>query len=254
MSERSVAAAFGDVLVRLAGERPNLLLVAGADPGPAVWFADIWPERVLTVGPLATRVGVAEGIAVGGGDALVVLDGEVAELPVPADARVVCATTDPGHLHLAFRAGVGVCAPGWAADLPALLVGALGADGPTVLYLPDHDAADEADPGAPPPPTTFAEQRVLHRGPAGLVLGAGRTAPLARSVADGLARRRIEVTALDLHTISPGTGVDAGLLHDHLLVGPATAPRAAAMDAVPVADRPLRELVAAVATALGHGS
>jgi hypothetical protein len=149
---------------------------------------------------------------------------------VAPDVGMVLVSTDPSHLSLAFRARVEVCQPGWAADLPALLVGALGSRGATLLFLVEQVGGA----GAAPSPTTFGEQRVLHRGPAGLVIGSGATAPVAREVAAALARRQVEVTALDLHTISPESVVDAGLLHDHLLVGPLSVPRAAALDQVPV--------------------
>jgi hypothetical protein len=231
-SAPSPAEAFGEVLVRLAGERPSLVLLTGEDPGPVAWFAEIWPERVLVVPPVPTRVAVAEGVVHGGGDAVVLLDGDLAELPA-AEAGIVLATVDPAHLHLAFRARVEVCQPGWTADVPALLVGALGTPTPTLLHLPAVAAVGEA-----PPPTTFGEQRPLHRGRSGLVLGGGATAATARAAARALARRHLDVTALDLHTIDPASGVDAGLLHDHLLVGPLDAPRAAALQAVPADGTP----------------
>ena len=152
------ASGFADVLVRLAGERPNMLVVAGEDPGPATWFAEVWPERVVTVPPLPTRVAVAEGIGMGGGEAVVVIDPDVTELPVPPSAGILLVSETPAHLGLAFRFGIDVCQPGWAEDLPAMLVGALGSSSTTLLYL----AATTDD--RPPPPTSYGDRRVLNRG------------------------------------------------------------------------------------------
>lgn len=234
---------FGEVLVRLAGERPGLLVVAGNDASLVTWFADIWPERVVTVPPSGSRMRVAQGIALGGGDAVVVLDQTTEVLPAGIDAPMLLLTDDPAHLTMAHRAGITVCQAGWAQDLPALLVGALGSDGPTLLHVTDPlpGLPKMPDPGR----TTFGEPRVLHRGQQGLLVGAGRTAPVAALVAQQLARGQLDVTAVDSHTLGPDSGIDARVTLDHLLVGPLSAPRAGALQQVPVDPDDLRVTVMA---------
>ncbi|MGI9018678.1 MAG: hypothetical protein ACR2HR_16505 [Euzebya sp.] len=218
-------------MVRLAGERPNLLVVAGEDIGAAAWFAEVWPERVLTVPPLLTRLGIGEGIIRGGGDSLIMLDSEVTDLPVLPESGIVMVSQTPAHLRLAYRAGLDICQPGWIEDLPALLVGALGHPQTTLLFLPPVTPSS----GDPPPPTTFGQRRVLHRGGDGLLLGAGATAPAARRIAQALAQLHLQVTALDSHTITAASDLDAFVLHDHVLVGPLDVPRATALTQVAVA-------------------
>ncbi len=245
---------FADILVRLAGERPNMLVLSGEDPGPATWFAEIWPERVLTVPPLPTRVAIAEGITIGGGEAIVVVDADTTELPVPPDAGILLVSTEPSHLGLAHRFGLDVCQAGWVEDLPALLVGALGSPASALLHLGPVVTGSVSDgAGRPPAPTSFGTHRVLHRGGAGLVLGAGATAPLARDVAGVLARRHVEVTALDMHSITAASGLDAGLLREHLLVGPVDTPRAAALTQVAVDDGDVTSLADRIVGVLGQG-
>lgn len=241
---------FGEVLVRLAGERPGLLVVAGNDATLVTWFTDIWPERVVTVPPSGSRLRVAQGIAIGGGDAVVVLDETVEALPAGIDAPMLLLSDDPRHLTMAHRAGITVCQAGWPQDLPALLVGALGSDGPTLLHLADPlpGLPRMPDPGR----TSFGEPRVLHRGAQGLLVGAGPTAPVAALVAQQLARGQLEVTAVDSHTLGPDSGIDARITLDHLLVGPLSAPRAGALEQVPVDPSDLSATVVAARRVL-HG-
>ena len=246
--EASLAQSFGEVLVRLAGERPGLLVVSGPDTSLVSWFTQIWPERLVTVDPAASRLSVGQGIRRGGGEAIVVLDETVSVLPSVMTAPMVLLSADRMHLGAAHRAGTTVCQPGWELDLPALLIGALGADEPVVLHLP------EPLPGLPEQPdperTSFGDPRVLHRGRRGLVIGAGPTAPVAAWVARRLAGQQVDVLALDSHTMGADSGVDTELLADHLLVGPIDAPRAGALDAVRVDPSDLHGLVNAVRRAL----
>ena len=238
--------AFGEVLVRLAGERPGLLVVTGADPSSVAWFTEVWPERTLTVVPPATRVLVGAGVVAGGGEAVVVTDG--GDLGHVGERPVVLLTSDPEQVSAAYRAGITVCQPGWQQDLPALLVGALGAGRPVLLHLA------EPQKGLPvvidPERTSFGDPRVLHRGRDGVVVGSGPTAPAAAIVAGRLATEHVQVSALDTHTLTPESGVDPTVLLDHLLVGRATAPRAGAMEAVRVDPGDLGGTVAAVRRAL----
>ncbi|CAN5232768.1 hypothetical protein BH23ACT9_BH23ACT9_12720 [soil metagenome] len=229
--------AFGDLLVRLAGDRPDAVVVAGVDPGPAAWFAEVWPERVLTVPPLQARMAIAEGIVRGGGAALVVLEPQATVLPVDVGAGIVVISQTPAHLHLAHRAGVVVVQPGWDEDVPLALAGALEDPRTVLLHLP-ATVGEGTDRPPVPLALPLGDPRVLHRGAAGLVIGAGATAPAAAAVAAHLRGRHLEVTALDMTVITPGSGLDAALLHEHLLVGPHSTPRAAALEAVPVGTDP----------------
>lgn len=224
------AGGLGDALVRLAGDRPGLVVLAGPDPGPAAWFAEIWPERVLTVPAPHARLAIAEGIGRAGAGAVVVWDPDATSLPLDPAAGVVVASVTPSHLALAFRAGVAVLQPGWPPDLPALLLGALDRPGSALLHIPEG-ADDQPHPAAP---VSLDGPRVLHRGRDGMVVGAGATAALAAAVAADLAGRGVQVTALEMAVLTPRSGVDPALLHDHLLVGGLDAPRAAALTEVAV--------------------
>lgn len=246
MATTALQRAFGEVLVRLAGERPGLLAVTGVDQDLVAWFTDVWPERTLTVVPGATRALVGQGVAAGGGDAVVVVDAD--GLTALGPQPVVLLTDDVAAVSAAYRAGVTVCQPGWQQDLPALLVGALGAGRPVLLHLA------EPAPGLPavidPERTTFGDPRVLQRGPDGLVVGSGPTAPAAALVARRLAAEHVHVTALDSHTLTPESGVDPAVLCTDLLVGSPRAPRAGALQAVRVHPTDLAATVAAVRQAL----
>ena len=240
----SLAQSFGEVLVRLAGERPGLLVVSGPDTSLVSWFTQIWPERLVTVAPAASRLSVGQGIRRGGGEAIVVLDETVGVLPSGLTAPMVLLSADRMHLGAAHRAGITVCQPGWELDVPALLIGSLGADEPVMLHLPEpmEGLPEQPDPER----TSFGDPRVLHRGRRGLVVGAGPTAPVAAWVARRLAGQQVDVLALDSHTMGADSGVDTDVLVDHLLVGPVTAPRAGALEAVRVDPSDLNGLVRAV--------
>ena len=218
------------VLVQRAGEHSNFTVLCGDDIGSAAAFSQTWPERLITVPPLETRLAMAEGVSRAGGEAVVILEGGIDQLPVPVDVGVVMLSLSDEHLHLAFRAGVHVVQPAWVPDVTRLLHGSLRAGHSTLLRSPDLLGSRD---GAPPA-ATFGAHRMFHRGGNGLVIGAGGTAPVCREVGTLLARADIGVTTMDLHTVTPGSGVDASLLPDHLLVGPLDTPRAAAMTAIPV--------------------
>ncbi len=222
-----------DVLVRMAGDDPALRLVVGTDPGPAAWLIQVWPDRVLRAPGATSRLAVAEGVAVAGGRPVVVLDhGSTDLVGVPARGPLVMLTDRPHHLGAAYRAAVTAVQPAWRTDIAPLLEGALRHDRPVVVRLHDRPLpiprANQADP------PTFGEHRILHRGSRGLVIGAGRTAPMLAEVARQLAVRELHVTAVDAHTIRPGTGIDPAALDAHLLVGPLSTGHAEALTPVRV--------------------
>ncbi|MEE8602679.1 hypothetical protein [Euzebya tangerina] len=246
LESRTAAMAVSAVLVQLAGEHSNFTVLCGEDVGPAEAFARTWPERLLTVPPLAARVAVAEGVRRAGGQAVVVLEAGIEQLPVHADGGVVMLSQRDDHIRLAFRAGIHVVQPAWVPDVPRLLGGALQAGYTTLLRPPDVLGAIEDAPA----PTSIGAHRMFHRGSDGLVIGAGRTAAICREVGLVLARADIGITTMDLHTVTPESGLDAGILADHLLVGPLDSPRAAAMAAVAVDDK-ISSVVRSVKDVLG---
>lgn len=224
----------GEQLVRLAGERPELLAVAGNDPGPLAWFSQIWPERTITVQPGATRLSLAQGITRGGGQAVVVLDDQVTVMADVHRTPVLMISTDPSHCRDAYRAGVTVCQAGWPRDLTTLLVGALDAREPVLVVL--HEPLAGWDAPIPATPAAFGEPRILQRGRQGLLVGSGPTSPVAVALAEHLSGRQVTLTTVDSHTVTPDSGVDPTVLSTHVLVGPLTAPRAGALTAVEVTD------------------
>lgn len=234
------AQALGEAVVRLAERRQDLTLIAGHDPRPLDWFADMWPSRVLAVPPPQARMAVAEGVVRAGAQAVVVLEPSLTDLPPAPAVGVVLVSTHAGHVAAAQRAGVAIVQPGWVEDLPDLVRGALRLDRPVLLHLPDLDALAGAATRPDPPTLPLGGPRVLRRGRQGVVIGAGPTARVASWVGSHLVGRQRQVTVLDLVLITPESDVDASLLTTHLLIGPADSPRAAAMTAVPVADQPLQ--------------
>lgn len=220
--------ALSEAATRLASRRPALMVLSAGDPGPLAWFAEVWPDRSITIGPPRTRMDAAIGVARSDGRALVVLsEAEAAELQ-PAAGCVVIAT-GPGLLGAAYRRHMAVCQPSRPGDVEPLLDGAVDHRDGVLLWLP-HRWVSGTGPGA----AVFGEHRTFTRGARGLLLGAGATAGAAARIGRLLAGRDMPVTALEAATVLPATGVDASLLVDHLLVGPLSTPRASALTAVAV--------------------
>ena len=226
--------AVAEVLLRLLDTRADLMVVVGSDPGPVGWVAQLRPDRFVAAPGPTSRLTVADGLRLAGCAVVTVLDAGIADLAQPASygPAHVLLTELATHLGAAYRAGLTVMQPAWRTDVMHLATAALDGDGSVLLRvhgraLPPPRSGVDTAPGD-------GAQRVLHRGRAGLVLGAGATAPDAADVARMLAGRGVDVTALDAHTIRPGTGVDPQLTDAHLLVGPLDAQRAEALTPVRV--------------------
>ena len=233
MSAAPLLAAASDALVRLAGERPELRAVVGRDPGPAAWFLEVWPGRVVVAPGATSRLAVGDGVRTAGCTPVTVLDRDVADLGDVADrpGPHLLLTRHGEHLAAAYRARLVAVQPAWASDVAPLVEAALGEPAPVVLRL--HASAGAAPRGTDVAAPVLGQHRVLHRGTAGLVLGAGAHAPLLADIARMLAGREVHVTAVEAHTLRPGTGIDPGLTDAHLLVGPAGAGQAEALTPVP---------------------
>lgn len=244
--------ALADVLLRLLDARPELMVVVGADPGPVAWVTQRRPERFAVAPGATSRLTVADGLRLAGCAVVTVLDAGIGDLAQPADygRPHLLLTEQAAHLGAAYRAGLTVMQPAWRTDVAPLAEAALAAPGSVLLRVhPRTVPPPRGDADAAP---TAGPQRLLHRGPDGLVIGAGATASDAGDVARMLAGRGTHVTALDAHTITPGTGIDPASTDAHLLVGRMDATRAEALKKVPVTPGDPRATMAAVVKAL-HG-
>lgn len=242
--------ALADVLLRLLDARADLMVVVGADAGPVEWVAQRRPERFVAAPGATSRLTVADGLRLGGCAVVTVLDAGIADLAQPAHYGQphLLLTEQAGHLGAAYRAGLTVMQPAWRTDVAPLAAAALAGPGSVLLRVhPRTVAPPRGDADAPP---AAGGQRVLHRGPDGLVIGAGATASDAGDVARMLAGRGTHVTALDAHTITPSTGIDPSSTDAHLLVGRKDAARAEALVKVKVAPGDPRATMAAVLSAL----
>ena len=225
--------AASDALVRLAGERPELRVVVGRDPGPAAWFLDVWPDRVVVAPGTTSRLAVGDGVRSAGCTPVTVLDRDVVDLGDVVDrpGPHVLVTRHGDHLAAAYRARLVALQPAWEADVAPLLHAALAQDAPVLLRL--HPGGATPPRGLEVAAPVLGQHRVLHRGSAGLVLGAGAHVALLADVARMLAGREVHVTAIEAHTLRPGTGIDPGLTDAHLLVGPVGAGQAEGLTPVP---------------------
>ena len=192
--------AVAEVLLRLLDTRADLMVVVGSDPGPVGWVAQLRPDRFVAAPGPTSRLTVADGLRLAGCAVVTVLDAGIADLAQPASygPAHVLLTELATHLGAAYRAGLTVMQPAWRTDVMHLAAAALDGDGSVLLRvhgraLPPPRSGVDTAPGD-------GAQRVLHRGRAGLVLGAGATAPDAADVARMLAGRGVDVTALDAHT------------------------------------------------------
>ena len=221
----------------------EVMIVVGRDAGPAA----ACPNVVGTPGGGA-RFAVADGIRLAGRRVVIVLDRVVVDLgPVGQGARpTVLLTTSAAHLSAARDAGLTVVQPGWPADVEPLLRAALDAAEPVLVRL-------HGDPVVGPAPTSrpaLDARRVLRRGRAGLLVAAGAGTPLLVRVAAALSERGLDVTAVDLHTIRPVTGVDPARTDRALLTGPVAVEDARQLVPVPIGDGSLGRLADAVEAAL----
>lgn len=250
MTAAPLLATASDVLVRLAGERPDLRVVVGRDPGPAAWLLEVYPDRVVVAPGTTSRIAVGDGVRIAGCTPVTVLDREVTDL---GDAAAqpgphLLLTRHGEHLAAAYRARLTVVQPAWDADVEPLVVAALAEPAPVLCRL--HTGGATPPRGTELGPPVLGQHRVLHRGAGGLVLAAGQHAGLLAHLARMMAGREVHVTAIEAHTLRPGTGVDPALTDANLLVGSLGAGRAEALTPVPARPADPRGTMRDVLTAL----
>lgn len=246
---RSLPAAAADVLLRLASAG-ELMVVVGRDPGPARWCMRDCPDQVVVAPGVASRFAVADGVWIGGRRVVTVLEDRLVDLePAVACGHAnVLLTTHAAHLAAARDAGLIAVQPGWPGDVEPLLRDALGAPEPVLIHL--HACTVEAR--APEQPSELGSNRILHRGRAGLLVAAGAGAPLLVHVTASLAAKAIDVTAVEMHTIRPSTGVDPTCTDRALLVGGAGVKDASQLVPVPFGDGSIGRLTDTVLETLGR--
>lgn len=228
-----------------AGE---FMLVTGRDPGPASRCVQDCPSQVVVAPGAASRLAVADGVWIGGRRVVTILDDRLLDLEPAAGCGHpnVLLTTHAAHLAAARDAGLVVVQPGWPGDAEPLLRGALVAPDPVLIHL--HAGAVEAP--APEQPPELGSHRLLRRGRAGLVVAAGAGAPLLVHVLAALTAKAVDVTAVEMHTIHPSTGIDPTRTDRALLVGHAGIENASQLVGVPFRDGSAARLADAVLEAL----
>jgi hypothetical protein len=236
-----------EVLVQLAlaGE---LMVVVGRDPGPAGRCLQGCPDQIVVAPGLASRFAVADGIWIGGRRVVTVLEDRLVDLEPAAGCGHpnVLLSTHTAHLAAARDAGLVVVQPGWPGDVQPLLRDALAVPEPVLLHL--HAAAMTAP--APEQPPELGSARVLRRGRAGLLVAAGAGAPLLVHVVAALTARAVDVTAVEMHTIRPSTGIDPAYLDSAVLVGNVGIEDASQLVGVPFGDGSAEHLADAILKAL----
>lgn len=228
-----------------AGE---LMVVVGREPGLALQCLRDCPDRVVVAPGVASRFAVADGVWMAGRRVMTVLDDHVVDLRPAAECThpTVLLTTHALHLAAARDAGLVVVQPSWPADVEPLLRGALTSPESVLVRL--HDGATDGLPPEQPP--ELGIHRVLRRGRAGLLVAAGSGTPRLIGVATALSAQGIEVTAVEMHTIRPVTGIDPALTERALLAGPIGVEHARQLVPIPFKGRSTEDLTKAVLTTL----
>lgn len=245
----SLEDAAAGVLYALASSG-KAMIVVGRDPGPAGVCLGEFPEAVLTVPGATARFAAAGGVRIAGRTAVVVLDRWITDLrPALHTPRPnVLLTSCAAHLAAAHDAGLTVVQPGWPGDVEPLLRAALDAPVPVLVRL-HHRAAEVTPPGGR---ARLGVHRVLRRGRAGLVVGAGAGASALVRVSAILTARGVAVTAVETHTIRPASGIDPARTGSALLVGPVTVEDARHLAEVPFGSVSPERLADAVQSAIAR--
>jgi 1-deoxy-D-xylulose-5-phosphate synthase len=235
---------FTEELIRLAGEREDLVAITAAMPGPTglAAFAKLFPDRCYDVG-IAEQHAVtsAAGLALGGLHPVVALystflnrafdqllmDVALLDAPVTITLDRAGVTGDDGASHngmwdlsvLGIVPGIRVAAPRDAGTLREELAEAIEVDdGPTAVRFP-KGAVIESVPAV----DRVEGVDVLARpGPADghdvLLVGVGAFAVLAMAAAQRLADQGIGVTVVDPRWVLPVPGVLMRMAAQHRLV------------------------------------
>jgi 1-deoxy-D-xylulose-5-phosphate synthase len=235
---------FTEELIRLAGERADLVAITAAMPGPTglAAFAKRFPDRCFDVG-IAEQHAVtsAAGLALGGLHPVVALystflnrafdqvlmDVALLNAPVTITLDRAGITGDDGASHngmwdlsvLGIVPGIRVAAPRDAGSLREELAEAVAVnDGPTALRFPKGPVIEEV-----PAVRRIEGVDVLARPAAGdgddvLLVGVGAFAALAVAAAGRLADQGIGVTVVDPRWVLPVPEVLVRMAARHRLV------------------------------------
>jgi 1-deoxy-D-xylulose-5-phosphate synthase len=235
---------FTEELIRLAGERADLVAITAAMPGPTglATFAKRFPDRCFDVG-IAEQHAVtsAAGLALGGFHPVVALystflnrafdqllmDVALLSAPVTITLDRAGVTGDDGASHngmwdlsvLGIVPGIRVAAPRDAGSLREQLAEAVAVnDGPTALRFPKGPVIEDV-----PAVARIEGVDVLARPAAGdgddvLLVGIGAFAALAVAAARRLADQGIGVTVVDPRWVLPVPEVLVRMAGRHRLV------------------------------------
>lgn len=212
---RAAVVALGDLL----RARPDLAIL-GVEPALAALLGASGDPRLLPMEAQGARAALGAGLALGGRAVVTLAHGdEVADGPLPKGGQVLL-TTAPEPAARWWACGATVVQPAIAEDVAPLLAAALDLGEPVVFRLDDPDPADlPASMDSP----QIGVPRWLARGPAGVVVGAGRSAGALAACLRLLGKRSVHAAAADMHTLAPGGAVCPTVLDRALLVGGARA-------------------------------
>ncbi|CDR05327.1 1-deoxy-D-xylulose-5-phosphate synthase [Streptomyces iranensis] len=236
---RSWTSVFGEEMVRLGAERPDVVAITAAmlEPVGLRAFAEAYPERVWDVGIAEQHAAVsAAGLATGGLHPVLavyatflnrafdqlLMDVALHKCGVTfvLDRSGVTGTDGPSHNGmwdmsvLQVVPGLRIAAPRDADQLRAQLREAVGVDdAPTVIRFPQESVGEPI-----PAIDRVGGMDVLRRGEDLLLVAAGVMAPVALRAAELLAGRDIGCTVLDPRWVKPVDPELPGLAARHRLV------------------------------------
>jgi 1-deoxy-D-xylulose-5-phosphate synthase len=238
---RGYARAFGEAMLEVGEERPEVVAVTAAMAGPTglLAFGARWPQRLFDVGIGEQQaVTSAAGMAMGGLRPVVALystffsrafdqanlDVGLHGLPVvfALDRAGITGDDGPSHhgildISLCLKiAGLTILAPSTPREVAVMLRTALDLDGPAAIRYP------KGSPGATPEAAVgsgLSARRVLEGGPEVCLLGVGKMLDAATGAAAVLAAEGIDPTVWDVRAVRP---LDPVMLADaakhHLVV------------------------------------
>jgi 1-deoxy-D-xylulose-5-phosphate synthase len=227
-----------DELVRIGGERPDVVAITAAmlQPVGLTAFGEAYPDRVFDVG-IAEQHAVtsAAGLALGGLHPVVCLyatflnrafdqvlmDVALHRLPVTIVLDRAGVTGEDGPSHngmwdlsaLQVVPGLSIAAPRDAATLRELLRESVALDAPSVVRFPKGAVGDDL-----PVVGTRDGMDLLRAGTDVLVVSVGAMARVALDAAARLATEGIEATVVDPRWVKPVNAGLATLARSHRLV------------------------------------
>jgi 1-deoxy-D-xylulose-5-phosphate synthase len=237
---RGYSRAFGEAMLDVGEERPEVVAVTAAMAGPTglLAFGARWPRRLFDVGIGEQQaVTSAAGMAMGGLRPVVALystffsrafdqanlDVGLHRLPVvfALDRAGITGDDGPSHhgildISLCLKiAGLTILAPSSPSELAIMLRTALDLDGPAAIRYP------KGSPGAPPDAAVgsgLSARRVLEGGREVCLLGVGKMLDAASDAAVVLAAGGIDPTVWDVRAVRPLDPVMLADAADHHLV------------------------------------